>query len=163
MPFLVDVTQFGNILLRLGRAGYRSEPVTADSTTDKITLNNHGLANGTAVTFGGTLPGGLSANTVYFVVKSTTNDFKVATAPGGPAIDLTSNGSAVTLTQDNPFQPPSVINPDDPARAATLFHVGTENWLAAINHFKNSVTLYSLAPDGTAKIQRTLEIGRAHV
>jgi hypothetical protein len=76
--------------------------VTADSTTDKITLSTHGLTNGQGVTFGGTtVPGGLTAGTLYFVRDTATNDFKVAASPGATAIDLTTNGTSVTVTTVN--------------------------------------------------------------
>ena len=69
--------------------------VTADASTDKLTLNGHGMADTTKVQFTttGTLPAGLSLATTYFVRDSATNDFKVALTSGGSAIDITNTGS----------------------------------------------------------------------
>lgn len=53
----------------------------------------HGLADGDRVqlfnVFSESLPTGLSEGTVYFVVSSTTNSFKVSTTSGGAAVDIT--------------------------------------------------------------------------
>jgi len=71
---------------------------TGDSATDKITAAAHGLPDGTAIQFGGTtLPAPLVAGTTYYVRDTATNDFKVAATVGGAAIDLTTNGTAVTV------------------------------------------------------------------
>jgi hypothetical protein len=70
--------------------------VTADSTTDKITLTAHGFPADTEIVFGGTsAPGGLTFGTSYYVVVDAANTFKVAASPGGGAIDITTNGSGV--------------------------------------------------------------------
>jgi hypothetical protein len=69
---------------------------TADSSTDTITSTSHGYVNGTPVLVesqGGSLPGGLSADTTYYVINATTNTFKLSATLGGSAIDLTSNGT----------------------------------------------------------------------
>lgn len=85
-------------------AGYTAQAVTADSGTDKIALATHTLSNGNRVRFGGTtVPGGLTAGRWYYVVSTATNDFKVALTYGGAAIDLTSNGTSVTITSEAGF------------------------------------------------------------
>lgn len=85
-------------------AGYSAQSVTADSTTDKITLAAHTLSNGNRVRLAGTtVPGGLTAGVWYYVVSAATNDFKVASTYGGSAIDLTTNGTAVTVTSETGF------------------------------------------------------------
>jgi hypothetical protein len=77
---------------------YETQAVTASSATDRVTLSSHGLAWGDAVVFGGTaVPTGLSAGVPYYVRDQTTNDFKVSATAGGAAIDLTSNGTSVTV------------------------------------------------------------------
>ncbi len=64
-----------------------------------VTFNSHGAANGTQVSFGGTtVPGGLTAGTVYFVVASAANTFQVSATMGGAAITTTTTGSGVTCT-----------------------------------------------------------------
>ena len=85
-------------------AGYTAQSVTADSATDKVTLAAHTLSNGNRVRFGGTtVPGGLTAGRWYYVVSTATNDFKVALTYGGSAIDLTTAGTAVTMTSETGF------------------------------------------------------------
>lgn len=68
---------------------------TVDDTTDIFTSNNHGLANGNRVLVSSTttLPTGISTNTIYFVINSTTNTFQLSTSSGGSAVDLSSTGS----------------------------------------------------------------------
>ena len=53
-----------------------------------VTATSHGLANGARVLFQttGVLPGGISANTVYFVVNAATNTFQIAASSGGLAL-----------------------------------------------------------------------------
>jgi hypothetical protein len=77
---------------------YVAQAVTASSATDRITLTAHGLPANAPVVFAGTLPGGLSAATAYYLRDVTANDFKVAATPNGAAIDLTSDGSSVTMS-----------------------------------------------------------------
>lgn len=72
--------------------------VTADSTTDKITLTSHGMASQAKIRFGGTTaPVPLVLGTDYYVITDTSSTFQVSATPGGAAIDLTTNGTAVTL------------------------------------------------------------------
>jgi hypothetical protein len=53
----------------------------------------HGMSDGDRVqlfnVFAETLPTGLTEGTVYFVVSSATNSFKVSTTSGGAAVDIT--------------------------------------------------------------------------
>jgi len=77
--------------------------VTASSvnlSVDTINYANHGRNTGDAVTYrngGGTNITGLTNNTVYYVIKTTVNAFKLATsaanATAGTAIDLTGQGN----------------------------------------------------------------------
>lgn len=69
--------------------------------SDTITESSHPLADGDAVTLsnsGGTLPGGLSAATTYYVRDRTANTFKLAATPNGSAIDITSAAGGGTHT-----------------------------------------------------------------
>ena len=74
---------------------------TAVSTTaDTITSTAHGLSTGTKVTYvaGGTVLGGLSNATAYYVIYVDVNTFKLASsaanALAGTAIDLTGTGNS---------------------------------------------------------------------
>jgi hypothetical protein len=77
---------------------HTAQAVTASSATDRVTLNNHGLTVGDQVRFRGTnVPGGVVAGNWYWVVNPTINDFQVAATFVGSPIDLTTNGSSVTI------------------------------------------------------------------
>lgn len=71
---------------------------TASATTDQITVNAHGYANGDLVVFTA-LTGGapLQLNRAYYVVNASTNTFQVAATPGGSAIDITADATALTV------------------------------------------------------------------
>lgn len=72
--------------------------VTFADSGDLVTANGHGLQNGECVrleTLVSTT--GISVGTIYYVVSSTTNTFKLATTFGGAAVALTTNGSG-TMT-----------------------------------------------------------------
>jgi hypothetical protein len=67
---------------------------TVNVSTEVFTANGHGLSNGDEVQFitTDTLPAGLSINTTYHVITSTTNTFQVEATLGGGAIDITNAG-----------------------------------------------------------------------
>jgi len=68
---------------------------TAAAATDIITCAGHTRKNGDKLrlaTTGG-LPGGLTANTTYWVRDVVGTTFKLAATPGGAAIDITSTGT----------------------------------------------------------------------
>ena len=73
-----------------------NDTFTANDTTDFITSTSaHNLVNGDKVvlTTTGTLPGGLSLSTGYFVINKTATTFQLATIPYGAAIDITDTGT----------------------------------------------------------------------
>lgn len=87
-----------------GLAGYSAQAVTADSTTDRITLTSHGLNYGHRVYLtASTMPGGLTAGRWYYLIGVTTHNFQLALTYGGAAVDITSNGTSVTLTSETGF------------------------------------------------------------
>jgi PKD repeat protein len=53
----------------------------------------HRLPANAPVTFSGSLPGGISANTIYYVKNPSADTFQVATTPAGAPVDISSNGS----------------------------------------------------------------------
>lgn len=85
----------------------KSATVTFDTATDLVSWTSHGLVAGEAVRFytTGVLPTGLTANTTYYVIASglTANAFKVATAAGGAAIDLTGSPSGTHTGRHAPY------------------------------------------------------------
>jgi fibronectin-binding autotransporter adhesin len=56
------------------------------------------FANGDRATLAGTLPGGFSGATNYFVVNATATTFQLATTAGGIAVNATTTGTNVTAT-----------------------------------------------------------------
>ena len=75
--------------------GSLSGTFTADASTDVCSRAAHNFHNGDPVTVStsNTLPAGLTASTTYYIVSATTNTFKLATTPGGAAVNITSAGS----------------------------------------------------------------------
>ena len=69
------------------------------TSTINLTDTSHGHINGETITLSSTttLPTGLLANTVYYVVGSTANTFQVSLTSGGSAVAFTNNGTG-TLT-----------------------------------------------------------------
>jgi hypothetical protein len=65
-----------------------------DVTNNTITIAGHTLVDGDTIKFSSstTLPSPLSTSTVYYVVNSATNTFKVSTSSGGTAVDITTQG-----------------------------------------------------------------------
>lgn len=65
-------------------------------TNDQLLSVGHGMADGDRVilwnVFAESLPTGLTEGTVYYVVNSATNTFKVSTTLGGAAVDITAVG-----------------------------------------------------------------------
>lgn len=75
------------------------QTLTANPTTNVLTIAAHGLSNGARVevaTLDGILPGGLSADVAYYVVNATTNTLQLSLVNGGAAVDLTDAGSGVS-------------------------------------------------------------------
>lgn len=72
--------------------------VTGASGTDRITDTAHNMPANAPVKFGGTPPAPLATGTTYYIRDVTTNDYKVAATPNGAAIDLTTNGTGVTVS-----------------------------------------------------------------
>lgn len=91
---LATYATLGGILL--GRYGYGTATTfTVNAGTDIVTSNAHGLSNAQPLllTSTTTLPAGLSANTIYYVISATTNTFQLSTSVGGSAVDITDTGT----------------------------------------------------------------------
>jgi hypothetical protein len=74
--------------------------VTVTNATDNFGATAHGLERDENVQVAGTaIPTGLSASTDYYVVPGDADNFKLAASPGGPPIDITDDGTAVTVTR----------------------------------------------------------------
>lgn len=72
-------------------------------TNDQFLAPSHGMSDTDRVmvfnAFGGTIPVGLTEGTVYFVVSSATNTFKISTTSGGAAVDITGLGNGLVFYQ----------------------------------------------------------------
>jgi prepilin-type N-terminal cleavage/methylation domain-containing protein len=86
-----------NVKFQASQIGIK-EVQSMTASNDLITIPNHGFTNGDPVVFqgDGTIAGGLSKSTTYYVIDTATNTFKVASTAGGTAIDLTSDSDSST-------------------------------------------------------------------
>jgi hypothetical protein len=77
-----------------------SQTITStNATTEKFNKVAHGLSDGDIVAFqsSANMPGGITANKLYYVVNKTDNDFQVSLTSGGAAV-LLSSAHTGTLT-----------------------------------------------------------------
>lgn len=93
-------------------AGKILKNVTWDTTADTVGYTAHGLTDTTPIVFTpvdqgvGTIAGGLTAGTVYYVKNAAANTFQVAATSGGAAINLTGSpttGWMVLAAGDTPW------------------------------------------------------------
>lgn len=93
----------------LGQLNPTTQAVTFQDTGDTVTLNSHGLSNGTPVSFTSiTSTTEITANTVYYVIGATTNTFQLASTVGGSALALTTNGSGSMLAMGTLYPVPAL-------------------------------------------------------
>lgn len=80
----------------LNKADKSCAPADVNITTETITIAAHGFVNGEHVMYwvssGGTVIGGLTTLTCYFIIGATTDTFQLSLTQGGAAINLTSQG-----------------------------------------------------------------------
>jgi hypothetical protein len=70
-----------------------------NSSTEKITILNHGFENNDIVTFSGTSPTGITNDSAYYIVNKTTNDFQISTSLGGSPLDITAIAGTSRIAQ----------------------------------------------------------------
>ncbi len=82
---------------------------TANDATDTFTAVSHGMSAGQIllVSSTNTLPTGLSANTLYYVINVTTNTFQLSASLNGSAINITTAGTG-TLSYYTQFSVPDL-------------------------------------------------------
>jgi hypothetical protein len=87
----------GSGTLSVPQSGKIGDITSINTGTDTLTCVAHGLLDGEQVFIDsdGTMPGGLSKKTVYYVVNKTANTFQLSTTSGGSVLDITSAGSGV--------------------------------------------------------------------
>ena len=114
------------------------------STPAIINWASHGLANGTAVGFTttGTLPAGMSTDTIYYVNTATTNAFQISTTTSGVSVVTTTAGSG-THTASFPYTVGSLVS-----------HSGTNYYCiaTAINKTPPNATYWYPLPAGVYEI-----------
>jgi hypothetical protein len=80
---------------------------SALASTNVITLDVHGFDADSPVVVrpdaGGSLPGGLSEGTTYYVIPVDESSFRLAATAGGAAIDLSSDGESVVVIAPLPM------------------------------------------------------------
>ena len=107
----------------VGTLGTASATVTY-STTNILSLSNHGFNVGDPVIFinsGGTLPTGLSANTLYYVISTNlgTNQFSVSTTLNGSIQGITAAGTGTHTVYSAAALASAGLAVDDDGRSAT--------------------------------------------
>ena len=66
-----------------------------NTSTERVNITGHGFSDGQVVTFSstGTLPTGITAASIYYVINSTANDFQISTTAGGSVQGLSGTPS----------------------------------------------------------------------
>ncbi|WP_310381849.1 BspA family leucine-rich repeat surface protein [Flavobacterium sp.] len=85
-------------MLVIGTGISSSVPVTMQDSGDTVTLNAHGLANGTKIAFVTIVSTtGIAVRTTYFVINATANTFQLSLTLGGSVVALTTDGTGTIL------------------------------------------------------------------
>lgn len=123
-------------------------PLSVDYTTDTFTRNTHGWANATPVMFEstGNLPSPLLRDTLYWVISSATNTFKVAYYSAGVIVNLTDNGTGTISVYSGPSNSTTLNVLDDVS--------GDTAWVTTVGH--NRVVLASAGPENYNQLRTTL-------
>jgi hypothetical protein len=107
MAYATRADVFKYSLARGALAGVSRLAESALASNDTFELADHGYATNDTVTLraaeGGTLPAPLVAGTTYYVILVTDGTFKLAASAGGAAINLTTDGVDVYVSNDLPF------------------------------------------------------------
>lgn len=128
---------------------FTDSSVTAGS--DLITIGNHGFSDGNMVTFASTatLPAGLSLNTLYYVVNSTSTTFKVSLTLGGTAVDITAAaGGGTHYVSSVPLLP---------REARVALEYGATHWLMLDKNDDRATSFFQLTQ---LKLRALIEANR---
>lgn len=109
--------------------GAISATITVDTGSNEIIHTTHGKATNDRVHFnnaGGALPAPLVATTVYCIISTTTDRYKISTTCGGAEVDITTAGSGTSSDYFN-FTTPDMRN-----AIATGYNSGTFSTSASI-------------------------------
>lgn len=107
LQLALDAATWGIDLAVGGVALHAAQLVcTGVAATDVLTATAHGLADGTAVQFSALTGGtGLTVGAQYYVRDATADTFKLATLPGGSAVDFSTNLTEGWLQQRQALYP----------------------------------------------------------
>lgn len=107
--------------------------VVFDDPTDRVQWTGHPMHEHDAVAFaGGSLPGGILAGEVYYVVSPTANDFAIARTPGGAALAFNGGTGTTASLNHGPIGSRSVVSVAEEAIAS--YWVGGELRLVQFDH-----------------------------
>lgn len=142
--------------------------VTANNATDIITLSGNTLVNGNQIVFAaGTIPTGLTAGTVYFVINQSGNNFQVSTTSGGSAVNFTTNGATVTVTRPGAFGATNsaIVLGDSNTSTSTVSLLSSGAFVnerpITVNNFGNGTTIGGSNTSGTASYSGSITLNKA--
>ena len=73
---------------------YSSTAITFTDSSNSVTFNNHGLSNGTKISFSQiNSTTGITVNTDYYVANAGVDEFQLSLLPGGSVIELINDGT----------------------------------------------------------------------
>ncbi len=164
----ITTIQEGNLVVTRNDAlGTVGVSTSVDQTSDTFSGN---LPNGTPVNFplfaATTLPGGVAADTQYYVVGSTGTTFQIAATPGGAPLTITSNGSGVqvvsridsfrsTVFDDATDVFTGILPNGAPVTFNTKFVTGVASPIAPEGMLTNSVYYVVDSNNGTFRVSLT--------
>jgi hypothetical protein len=94
----LDNTDYLSLLSVIGVSFGRGTPISCVCESDDFTITDigHGRENGDVVYFtASSMPTGLDSDTIYYVINSTDNTFKVSSTSGGEAVEFSTDGTTV--------------------------------------------------------------------
>lgn len=107
-------TQFKTRTLNLGQGSHQlaarvrngspwiADDVSVSASDDKVSVSDHGLANGTKLTVVRvSKANGLTEGNDYYVVSRTADDFKLSTSSGGSAVDISEDSRIDLRAKDD--------------------------------------------------------------
>lgn len=101
VPYWIDDIRIDNgasNVLGTRRKVFGGTVTSVDTTSETITVTNHGFYDGQPVYFSSTTIGGLSINTIYYIYNSTANTFQLTSTLGSTTpINLTSSGAGTIV------------------------------------------------------------------
>ncbi|MBG0830520.1 DUF5309 family protein [Planomonospora sp. ID67723] len=130
--------------------------IEADDET--FTIAAHGLSNGDAVSLAsltGGADGTVFTNTLYYVINTATNTFKLATRPGGSAIAFSTDGGAAVY-EATPLTEAIVLDLMQTVWEAGGIHEGDTATLMANATLKRGLTKLFITNKNYQEMSRTI-------